>query len=257
MRRESESPSHSVDAPEPHRDRSVIEISSDSSEGSLELRKRMLFEVESSQSDVPESLESSSAGSRQCVQSEGDVAAPANVPAQTTSTEQVNHEMEEGPKYMVRTLWKSILDSNFPEEAVYHQITRRYIRTEGYIVGDGNCMFRAIAFALYGDQEKHGDVRNLIVNYMTENIDERVGQSKAKLLCDMNWRDYLGEMQKEGTWGDEYVLINGALACRTNIVVLSTSGSTNYVETFRFRGEELIAICHVNGNHYEALKGVR
>ncbi|TIB85136.1 hypothetical protein E3Q19_04289 [Wallemia mellicola] len=64
-------------------------------------------------------------------------------------------------------------------------------------------------------------------------------------------------MRKEGTHGDEYVLINAALACRTNIVVLSTSGSTKSIKTFRYRGEQLIAICHVNGNHYEALRGTK
>ncbi|EIM19958.1 hypothetical protein WALSEDRAFT_65959 [Wallemia mellicola CBS 633.66] len=44
---------------------------------------------------------------------------------------------------------------------------------------------------------------------------------------------------------------------RTNIVVLSTSGSTKSIKTFRYRGEQLIAICHVNGNHYEALRGTK
>lgn len=64
-------------------------------------------------------------------------------------------------------------------------------------------------------------------------------------------------MQKEGTHGDDYVLINAALACRTDIVVLSTSGSRNSIKTYRFEGEQLIAICHVNRDHYEALKGTK
>ncbi|TIB80527.1 OTU-domain-containing protein, partial [Wallemia mellicola] len=143
--------------PERSRKRSIIVIDSDSSEDSPRSRKRMHLEEESCQSPVPESGGSNNSVSHQRVESEGVVAAPANVPAQATSTDDVNHEMEEGPKHMVRTLWKSILDSNFPEEAVHHQITGHYIRTEGYIIGDGNCMFRAIAFALYGDQEKHRD----------------------------------------------------------------------------------------------------
>ncbi|TIB68008.1 hypothetical protein E3Q23_04450 [Wallemia mellicola] len=253
----SDSPSYPFDTPERDRERSVIEISSDSSEGSPELRKRMFLEVESSQSHVPESVESNSAGSHQCAQSEGEVEAPTNAPAQATSIEQVNDEMQEGPKYMVRTFWKNILDSNFPEGAVHHQIPNHYIRTDGYIVGDGNCMFRAISFALYDDQEKHDDIRKLVVDYMAKNIEGRVGQENAEMLDCSTWVDYLRKMRKEGTHGDEYVLINAALACRTNIVVLSTSGSTKSIKTFRYRGEQLIAICHVNGNHYEALRGTK
>lgn len=95
------------------RKRSVIVIDSDSSEDSPRPRKRMHLEEESSQSPVPESVGSHSPASSRSFESEDDLAGPA----EATSTDNVNHEMEEGPKHMVRTLWKSILDRNFPEEA--------------------------------------------------------------------------------------------------------------------------------------------
>lgn len=145
----------------------------------LEARKRMFLEVESCHSPVPESVGSRSVDSHHCLEYEGGVAAPINSPTQATSTDHVNPGIEGAPKYMVRTFWKSILDSNFPEGAIHHQIPHHYIRTEDYIVGDGNCMFRAISFALDGDQEKHSNVRKLIVDYMAETIDDRVGQEKA------------------------------------------------------------------------------
>ncbi|TIC67940.1 OTU-domain-containing protein [Wallemia mellicola] len=243
--------------PVPHRKGSVIVISSESSEGIPEPHPLCMFQDDGfSRWPVPEDNGLYSAESRQCVESEVRAATPTSLPVQATSTEQIHHEMADRPKYTLHTLWKNILDSNFPESVNIYQITDHYIRTEGYIVGDGNCMFRAISFALYGDQRKHGDVRKLVVNYMAENIDERVGQEKVKLLCDLNWRDYLEEMQKEGTWGDEYVLINAALACRTNIAVLSTGGTRKYIKTFTFSGEQVIAICH-DGSHYEVLKGIR
>ena len=59
-------------------------------------------------------------------------------------------------------------------------------------------MLRAISL-LFMAIKKSLDVRKLVVNYMPDNIDEREGQEKVKLLCDLNWRDYLEEMQKEGT----------------------------------------------------------
>uniref|UniRef100_A0A1I7UH12 ubiquitinyl hydrolase 1 n=2 Tax=Caenorhabditis tropicalis TaxID=1561998 RepID=A0A1I7UH12_9PELO len=39
------------------------------------------------------------------------------------------------------------------------------------MVGDGACMFRAIAEQIYGDQEMHGEIRNLCMNYMANNQD--------------------------------------------------------------------------------------
>ncbi|EGT50570.1 hypothetical protein CAEBREN_18784 [Caenorhabditis brenneri] len=41
--------------------------------------------------------------------------------------------------------------------------------------GDGACMFRAIAEQIYGDQEMHGQIRELCMNYMTTNKDHFEG----------------------------------------------------------------------------------
>ncbi|CAJ0937254.1 unnamed protein product, partial [Mesorhabditis belari] len=39
------------------------------------------------------------------------------------------------------------------------------------IVGDGNCLFRAVAYHVYADEEMHAEVRRLCLNYMEQNRD--------------------------------------------------------------------------------------
>ena len=45
-----------------------------------------------------------------------------------------------------------------------------YLKSEGYsvieIIGDGNCLFRSIAFLVCGDQDKHKKYRRLVVKHM-------------------------------------------------------------------------------------------
>ena len=36
------------------------------------------------------------------------------------------------------------------------------------IVGDGNCLFRAISFCLYGNEGRHSELRSLAINNVTE-----------------------------------------------------------------------------------------
>ena len=52
----------------------------------------------------------------------------------------------------------------------------RYLSSFGlhrnYIVGDGNCLFRAISYSLYGHQNYHQQLRQLAVQTLRANIDE-------------------------------------------------------------------------------------
>ncbi|CAJ0572568.1 unnamed protein product, partial [Mesorhabditis spiculigera] len=39
------------------------------------------------------------------------------------------------------------------------------------MAGDGNCLFRAVAYHIYADEEMHGEVRRMCLNYMEQNRD--------------------------------------------------------------------------------------
>ena len=77
---------------------------------------------------------------------------------------------------------------------------RSYLKDQGFrvveILGDGNCLFRSVAFLGCGDQEKHERYRRLAVQYIN------------KQLKDLLEEPYDGEIDQNckrtsqnGTWG--------------------------------------------------------
>lgn len=82
------------------------------------------------------------------LQGESRVEAATNGPAQAISIDYINQEIADRPNYTMFTLWISILDSFFLESVDIYQVKGHYIRTEGYIIGDGNCMFRELYYLL-------------------------------------------------------------------------------------------------------------
>lgn len=55
------------------------------------------------------------------------------------------------------------------EEAAYEELL---METKGFaikkMIGDGNCLFRSVADQLYGDQEKHAQIREDCMDYMVK-----------------------------------------------------------------------------------------
>ncbi|KHJ88675.1 OTU-like cysteine protease [Oesophagostomum dentatum] len=66
-------------------------------------------------------------------------------------------------------------DVGFKDEQMDADFARLLKRTRGFEIkqvrGDGSCMFRAVADQLYADQEMHGEVRRLCMDYMARNRD--------------------------------------------------------------------------------------
>ena len=68
---------------------------------------------------------------------------------------------------------------------------------------DGNCLFRAIAHQAYGDEERHGTVRIMCMEYILSEkkyfssyIEGGAGQIE----------DYCREKSANGVWGDDLEL---------------------------------------------------
>ena len=89
-------------------------------------------------------------------------------------------------------------------------------RVSKVIVGDGNCMFRAMSFHLYNTQDRHMTVRSKAVHYLR--------QHPETLNFDVD-SNYLTIMEKEGTWGDEIMLQAIAAVYNISIFVYSASSS--------------------------------
>ena len=88
------------------------------------------------------------------------------------------------------------------------------------IVGDGNCLFRALSYAITGRQNYHCLVREKIVQHMRHN--------EHALLAHMNGsvNDYLARtgMRNQHVWGTDVEIIAASSLLETDIYVYTKVG---------------------------------
>ena len=98
------------------------------------------------------------------------------------------------------------------DELVLRQLAKDDIRACANVTdvcSDGNCLFRCIAVALFGDEAKHDEVRTSVVNFMRDNRD----------FCrpfihevDEDYDEHVRNMSIDKTWGtDAEIFITGKL----------------------------------------------
>ena len=92
-----------------------------------------------------------------------------------------------------------------------HERLESFIR-QGYELiydpsGDGNCQFSAMVYALAknGIYRSPATIRNDVITYLTTNdLDSR--GFPLELFAGMPWSEYLQDMARDGTYGDEITL---------------------------------------------------
>ena len=136
--------------------------------------------------------------------------------------------------------------------------------------GDGNCLFRALALAVTGNEQNHMLVRQGVVAYMRQHrnsvkhyiIRESVGNS-----LDEDFEAQMCEMENNGTWGTQAEIISAASMFQTNMHMYqrrqNRSGVIGEWHTYRaemlLQCRSLLPNCslHLNhtGNHYNVVIG--
>ena len=93
------------------------------------------------------------------------------------------------------------------------------------IKGDGNCLFRSLAFVLSGDDGNHHFIRHLIVSFLREC---EVSRISGLLRSPTTPQQYLKNsgMEKFGTWGTEVELFVASFVFNVRIYVFSKYGNT-------------------------------
>jgi len=107
------------------------------------------------------------------------------------------------------------------------------------VIGDGACQYRAIIKALEASEMKHDratewthcKLRQGVVEWMSEHADLRMDQENNKsektTLCQAQWLDgktwkeYLKDMKRATTWGDEGTLLVACVLLHAEIHVIS------------------------------------
>ena len=137
-------------------------------------------------------------------------------------------------------------------------------RTLRPISGDGNCMFRALAMAMYGSESFHDRVRQLLATYIEKN-----SKYFKKYLTSGTMEAHLKRLKELGQWGTHMELKAAAVILKlpmyiytptlradgeyawnkiipcshqSEIPELNIDGNTNHIE-----------LCHTKGVHYDLI----
>jgi len=113
---------------------------------------------------------------------------------------------------------------------------------------DGNCMFRSIADQDQGNQSKHSEYRQKIVQFMRENPDD----FQPFVMGD--WNAYLAKMDKDGTWGGHLELSAASRALQVNITIHQLNAPRLDI---RNQGSPTARTFHLSYHNHEHYSSVR
>ncbi|XP_048122422.1 OTU domain-containing protein 1 [Alosa alosa] len=123
-----------------------------------------------------------------------------------------------------------------------------------YIIPDGNCLYRAVSRAAYGNQSKHKELREQAIHYIADHLEE------FNPIIEGDVGDFLVSASQEGVWAGYPELL--ALSKLLNVnIYLTTGGSfaSPTVSTMvHFLGEEnsskpVVWLSWLSNGHYDVV----
>lgn len=140
------------------------------------------------------------------------------------------------------------------------------------MLGDGNCLFRAVSTQIYGDPEWHGEIRRRVVDYM------RSEKSYFAQFIVENYDQYIEKLCKDGCYANNpeiqaiaelynrAIEVYGVSSARSSSssttpsssssLVSSSSESIKPINIFQAsytKHNAPIRLAYTNGNHYDAV----
>ena len=120
------------------------------------------------------------------------------------------------------------------------------------IEGDGNCLFRALAHQLYGNQESHETIRKKICDYIMVERDYF-----GPYITERTFENYLNTMRLDGTWGGNLELQAFSEFYRKTIEIYTDSPIPEahhvFGEAYSQASQERPIRLLFRGRHYESL----
>jgi len=112
------------------------------------------------------------------------------------------------------TLFAKIENQRAEAQKRLMQVVALYRAHVHPVQADGNCQFRAISFALYGNEEHHADLRGQVVDQM-----RKMPKDYAQFVYEP-YHDYVARMARDGEWGDNVTLqaASDVLDCRMQVL---------------------------------------
>lgn len=131
---------------------------------------------------------------------------------------------------------------------------QRQVRVE--MPGDGNCLFRAVAFALRGTQQEHGRIRRQVVAYEWHHQSDF-----ATFVPDMPFDKYVQHMANDGVWGSELELQAMSRLFNVQFRILSASKPPVVIDSSaRHSGagaQKTVLLWFAHGEHFDLVIDMR
>ena len=126
-----------------------------------------------------------------------------------------------------------------------------------HILGDGNCLFRALSYVITGQQLYHAQIRHEIINHMMNIEKFLMPHMNTSLNC---YLDKTG-MAESGVWGTDIEILSASSLLSTDIFVYTKFGNTYKWQKFSrtmLGGKKpenncLIYLNHTNTIHYDVV----
>ncbi len=115
--------------------------------------------------------------------------------------------------------------------------------------GDGNCLFRAIADQLEGNEHLHTTYRARVCNYMEENPD-----NFQPFVFDQDYASYLKDMRQDGEWGGNLEIAAISQACDVNITIHQLGQPRWEVKNPNNSKARGVHLSYHDGQHYSSVR---
>jgi hypothetical protein len=116
------------------------------------------------------------------------------------SGQQASNSLKDNPHFTHEPTAEEI--AAFEAEINKERVFLQTLQSQGMhvieIEGDGNCLFRALSHQVYLNEEHHEKLRYYCVEHLKKHR-----KRYEKFMCDVKFEEYIEEMSKNGTWGDD------------------------------------------------------
>ena len=119
------------------------------------------------------------------------------------------------------------------------------------IVGDGNCLFRSLSYAITGNQDTHGAIRQRICDYL---LTPNLPRNLRLALTGIDIPSYVAGMRSNAVYGTLIELLAFSHMERRPIIVYYTNASGQYLsEVYNPHYRSPVIYLHLSNEHYSVL----
>lgn len=119
-----------------------------------------------------------------------------------------------------------------------------------HVTADGNCLFRAIADQLEGDEEEYTKYRQMVVEYIMNHRED----FEPFVEDDVPFDEYCRSMQEDGTWAGHMELQAASLVTQTNICIHRHMSPRWHIRNFNRIGTRTLHLSYHDGEHYNSIR---